>query len=169
MSIVKTKTVQADFGREKIEIEVPENSAVIEFQDPEFLSDPVRSTVDALTKPVGSPPLADLVKPGMTVAIGFDDPTRPPLPWQTILPSVIAVLIRNGVKEKDISLICANGAHRKWFPNELKRFLGDKLFDRFWISRQIINHDCQNPVELTYLGTTERGGYVEHNRRFIEG
>ena len=99
VSIVKAKTVQADFGREKIDIEVPENSAVIEFQDPEFLSDPV----EALTEPVGSPPLADLVKPGMTVAIGFDDPTRPPLPWQTILPLVIDVLIRNGVKEKDIS------------------------------------------------------------------
>ena len=168
VSIVKTKTVQADFGREKIEIEVPENSAVIEFHDPDFLTDPVKSTVDALTEPVESPPLADLVKPGMTVAIGFDDPTRPPLPWQTILPLVIDVLTRNGVKEKDISLICANGAHRKWFPDELKRFLGGKLFDRFWNSGQIINHDCQNPAELTYLGTTERGGYVEHNRRFIE-
>ena len=40
VSIVKTKTVQADFGREKIEIEVPENSAVIEFQDPDILTDP---------------------------------------------------------------------------------------------------------------------------------
>ena len=104
----------------------------------------------------------------MNVAIGFDDPTRPPLAWQTILPLVIDELVSAGVSVKDIVLICANGAHRKWFPHELKRFLGAALYDQFWDRGQIINHDCQDSNELTCLGRTERGGIVEHNRRFIE-
>ena len=162
------KSIETDFGAQKIPIEVPDDATVIEFQDPEFLEDPISRIREALDNPVSAPPLSELVKPGMTVAIGFDDPTRPPLPWQTIMPEVVDVLINSGIKEKDISLICANGAHRKWFPHELKKFLGDQLFDRFWVSNQIINHDCQKSDELTYLGSTERGGYVEHNRRFVE-
>ena len=162
------KKVETDFGAKKIQIEVPEDSTVIEFQNPKFLTDPIARIQQALDSPVGSPPLAELAKPGMTVAIGFDDPTRPPLPWQTIMPIVIDQLVKSGVREKDISLICANGAHRKWYPDELKRFLGDQLFDRFWDGGQIINHDCQNPDELSFLGRTERGAYVEHNKRFVE-
>ncbi len=161
-------SVSADFGSKKIAIQVPDDSTIVEFQDPSFLNDPIAQTVEALRKPVASPPLADLVRPEMTVAIGFDDPTRPPLPWQTIMPVVIDELTRYGIQDKNISLICANGAHRKWTPDELKRYLGDELFNRFGPTGQIINHDCQDESGLTYLGTTERGGYVEHNRRFVE-
>ncbi len=161
-------SIQADFGGAKLGVEVPDHSTVIEFRDPEFLPNPVERVHAALKHPVGSAPLAELAKPGMTVAIGFDDPTRPPLPWQTILPVVLDVLTECGVKDEDISLICANGAHRKWFPEELRNFLGDQIFDRFWPAGQIINHDCQDSDELSFLGHTERGGYVEHNRRFVE-
>ncbi len=160
--------VAADFGADKISIDVPDHSTIIEFQNPLFLDQPETSVIAALNNPVASPPLAELLRPGMTVAVGFDDLTRPPLPWQTILPLVIDCLARDGIKDRDISLICANGAHRKWTPDELRNFLGVELFDRFWPIGQIVNHDCQNPSELTYLGTTERGGYVEHNRRFVE-
>ena len=161
-------SVSADFGPSQVAINVPDDATVVEFQNPSFLKHPRSSVITALQDPVGSPPLEELVRPGMSVAIGFDDPTRPPLPWQTIIPRVIDVLTRGGVKDKDISLICANGAHRKWFPDELQRFLGDEIFNRFWPLGQIINHDCQNSDDLTYLGTTERGAYVEHNRRFVE-
>ena len=165
---MSTQSVVADFGAEKIKIDVPDHAQVIEFQNPLFLSNPVQAVVDALNRPVGSPPLAELAKPGMTVAIGFDDPTRPPLPWQTILPVVIEQLTTAGVNERDITLICANGAHRKWTSDELKRFLGESLFGRFQDTGQIVNHDCADPKELTFLGKTDRGGHVEHNRRFIE-
>ena len=165
---MNTQSVVADFGAEKIKIDVPDHAQVIEFQNPPFLSNPVQAVIDALNHPVGSPPLAELAKPGMTVAIGFDDPTRPPLPWQTILPVVIEQLTTAGVNERDITLICANGAHRKWTSDELKRFLGESLFGRFGDTGQIVNHDCADPNELTFLGKTDRGGHVEHNRRFIE-
>ncbi len=161
-------TVPANFGAQNIDIQVPDDSTILEFKDPRFLQSPRVRILESLRRPVGSPPLVELVKPGTSVAIGFDDPTRPPLAWQTILPIVIDELTSAGVLEKDIVLICANGAHRKWYPHELKKYLGSALYDRFWDHGQIINHDCQDPNQLTYLGTTERGGYVEHNRRFLE-
>ena len=162
------KKVSTDFGAQKIDIEVPGSAKVIEFKNPPFLDNPRQATFEALLNPIASPPLHELVSPGTRVAIGFDDPTRPPLPWQTIIPVVIEVLLQCGVDERDIHLICANGAHRKWTASELKKFLGDEVFERFSDTGQIHNHDCDDPNELTYLGTTENGGYVEHNRRFSE-
>ncbi|MDE0310081.1 MAG: lactate racemase domain-containing protein [Acidiferrobacterales bacterium] len=162
------KGVETDFGSKKINIDVPADSTVIEFKDPQFLPDPAARIKQALKDPVGSAPLKELARRGMTVAIGFDDPTRPPLPWQTIIPMVIDELTGCGVRDKDICLICANGAHRKWRREELRNFLGAPLFDRFWPSGQVINHDCQDRNELSYLGRTDRGTYVEHNRRFVE-
>jgi hypothetical protein len=166
---MNTKSVRADFGDRQIEIEVPADAAVVEFQDPPtLLADPQAEVRRALENPYGGPPLSALAKPGMRVAIGFDDPTRPPPPWQTILPILVEELLKAGVREDDLLFICANGAHRKWRPGELAAFLGPQIFDRFWPRRRIVNHDCHDPAELSFLGITERGGHVEHNRSFVE-
>ncbi len=165
---MKTKKVAVDFGDRQIGIEVPRDATVAEFKDPPRLKAPAAAVRKALANPYGSPPLADLVKPGMRVAIGFDDPTRPPAPWQLILPLVVEALVKRGVREQDILFISANGNHRKWTPGELGAFLGPKIFNRFSPAGQIINHDCMDPAQLTYLGVTPNGGVAEHNRHFVE-
>jgi hypothetical protein len=117
---------------------------------------------------VASPPLETLVKPGMTVAIGHDDPTKPPPPWQRILGVLVDKLLEWGVRREDIVFISANGNHKKWTDEELRNFLGGKIFDAFHAGGQITNHDCLDPAELMDLGTTPGGAVVEHNRRFLE-
>ncbi len=108
------KTVEIDFGAKRIPVEVPESAVVAEFREPEPLASPARALAAALADPCGAPPLAELAKPGMKIAIGFDDPTRPPQPWRAILPAVVEVLLGCGVSRDDIVLICANGNHKKW-------------------------------------------------------
>ena len=105
------KTVEIDCGKDRIPIEVPESAVVAEFRDPEPLASPEQALADALASPHGAPPLAELAKPGMKVAIGFDDPTRPPRPWHVILPAVVELLLACGVARDDIVFICANGNH----------------------------------------------------------
>ena len=163
-----SKPVQVDFGERQLEIEVPGHAVVVEFQDPPFLPDPIGATRKALAEPLGSPPLAALARPGMRVAIAFDNPTRPSLPQQTILPVVVEQLLEAGVTERDILFICANGNHRKWTRVELSAYLGPTIFDRYWPRGQIVNHDCSEPPGLKFLGITERGCYVEHNQQFLE-
>lgn len=162
------KKVAVDYGDRMMEIEVPDRSVVVEFQDPPLLDDPVAAVKQALAKPVSAPPLAALAKPGMTVAIGFDDPTRPAIPAQTIIPVVVDELVSAGVRERDIRLICAPGNHRKYTRGELAAYLGPALFERFAVRGQIENHDCTDPERLKFLGFTEHGGLVEHNRDFLE-
>ena len=165
---MKFKSVEVDFGLTKKAIRVPENSNIIEFSEPTPLQTPNHSLESALKNPYGSPPFDKLLKTDMKVAIGFDDPTRPPAPWQLILPIIIKKLLSHGIKKKDITLICANGNHKKWTPEELHDFVGDKIFEDFWHTGQLINHDCEDPQKLTYLGKTFNGCIVEHNKIFLE-
>ena len=162
------KTVRVDFGNDRIDIDVPSDAVLAEFRDPCYLDDAAHALDHALSHPHGAPAIDELIRPGMTVAIGFDDPTRPPAPWQFILPRLIERLCARGVNEHDIVLICANGNHKKWSQQELRDFLGADLFDRFNAHGGVLNHDCVDPDALTDLGTTSSGCVVEHNRRFLK-
>ena len=162
------KKVEVDFGSRKLAIDVPQDAVGAEFQDPEPHADPRRAVEEAIANPVGAPSLESLIKPGMTVAIGHDDPTKPPPPWQCILGVVVDKLLAAGVRKEDIVFISANGNHKKWTDSELRRFLGDAIFDAFHPTGQITNHDCMDPAGLKDLGRTPGGAVVDHNRRFLE-
>ncbi len=157
-----TKTVAVDFGSKKLDIDVPTHAVVAEFRDPPFLADPQATVREALSNPYGSPPLRELANPGMTVAIGFDDITRPNIPPQTILPIVVEELLACGINRRDITFISACSNHRKNTRSELAGHLGAELFSEFWPTRQIINHDCTDSAELTYFGVTDGGRVVEN-------
>jgi len=162
------KNIEVDFGARKLAIDVPQSAVVAEFQEPERHSDPRRAVEEAIANPIGAPSLESLIKPGMTVAIGHDDPTKPPPPWQCILGVVVDKLLAAGVRKEDIVFICANGNHKKWTDSELRHFLGDEIFNAFHPTGQITNHDCLDPAGLIDFGRTPGGGVVEHNRRFLE-
>ena len=163
------KPTSVDFGDKSLEIAVPDHAVVAEFDDPTPLSDPEAATREAIAEPFGSPPLATLAKSGMRIAIGFDDPTRPATTVQLIIPIVVEALLGAGVDEKAIMLICACSNHRKPTRSELVAYLGSHMFSRFWPSGQIINHDCSDPSQLEFLGTSPAGKYyVELNRHFVE-
>ncbi len=162
------KNVRTDFGPEKIDIKVPKSSIVAEFKDPDVHPNPIEEIERAISNPFGSPPLEKLIKPNMKVAIGHDDPTKPPMPWQIILKFLIKKLINLGIKKKDIFLISANGNHKQFSNRELKRFLGDEIFDDFYPSGQVLNHDCLDRNKLKFLGKTKGGAILDHNKLFLE-
>ena len=161
--------VAVDYGERKVEIDVADSATVVEYSDPpDLLEDPGAAVDKALAQPLGLPPLAEMARPGMKVAIGFDDVTRPALPAQLILPRVVDVLSRAGVKDRDIVFINGCSNHRKNTDEELASHLGAAIYDRFSPLGNIKNHDCDDPEGLTFSGVTESGRYVEHNREFLE-
>ncbi|WP_204162205.1 lactate racemase domain-containing protein [Variovorax sp. WS11] len=163
-----TKSVSVDYGDRKLTIEVPESAVIAEFNDPPFLDDPAQAVREALAKPSGLPPLAEMARPGMRVAIAFDDITRPANVATTILPRIVDVLEAAGVDERDIVFINACANHRKNTRSELANHLGPEIFERFWPRGQIVNHDCDDPAGLRYFGVTEGGRVVEHNKTFFD-
>jgi nickel-dependent lactate racemase len=163
-----TKKVAVDYGDRKLDIEVPDSATLAEFADPPLLDDPEGAIRAALAQPLGMPPLAELARPGMSVAIGFDDVTRPSLPARLILPRIVEELERAGVKDRDILFVNACSNHRKNTRTELANHLGPEIFNRFWPLDRIRNHDCSDPQGLRYFGVTDSGRYVEHNRAFMD-
>ena len=165
---MSTRTLAVDYGDRKLDIEVPASAVVAEFQDPEFLADPAAAVRAALARPRGLPPLAETARPGMRVAIGFDDITRPANVARTLLPVIVEELERAGVRERDILFVNACSNHRKNTRTELANHLGPEIFDRFWPLGQIVNHDCYDPAGLRDFGFTDGGRVVEHNKAFFE-
>ena len=161
--------VAVDYGERKLAIEVPDTATVVEYTDPpQLLADPEAAVREALAKPLGMPPLAELARPGMRVAIGFDDITRPNTPPRVILPRVVEELNRAGVKDRDILFINGCSNHRQNTRDELANHLGPEIFERFSPLGAIRNHDCDDPDGLTFFGVTDSGRYVEHNKAFFD-
>jgi nickel-dependent lactate racemase len=76
--------------------------------------------------------------------------------------------MKAGVEEKDILLICSNGLHRKNTKKEINRILGDEIFNRYWWSGQIINHDSEDYDNLVDLGTDEQNNPVIMSKYVFE-
>ena len=104
----------------------------------------------ALASPLGSPPLRDLVRPGMRVGVVFSDITRP-APNPLLLSAVLEVL--DAVPGVEIVLFNALGTHRPNTEAELRGMVGDAIFER----RRIVQNDTFDPSTQVRVGTTSKG------------
>lgn len=122
----------------------------------------------ALAEPLDTPPLKAQVKRGDKVTIAFDDATVPcyaPL-WATALPILVDELEAAGVREEDISLVCANSLHRKLTHDELAKLIGDEFVARH--ASRLGCHDAEDPDSLEHLGSTRSGYDVEISKAVTE-
>lgn len=138
-------------------------------QDPESL---ITATRNSIRHPIGMEPLSRLAKKGSRVTIVFPDRVKggeqPTSHRKIAIPVILEELYAAGVEKKDILLICSNGLHRKNTEQEIRGVLGRELFEEFWHSGQIINHDSEDYAHLVDLGATPRGDPVLMNRYVFE-
>lgn len=145
-------TLPLPWGKEILSLRLPEQwqiAGVLEPSPVSLVSDPEMEVYRALAHPVGMPRLSELAQPGLKVVIVMDDSSRP-TPVARILPAVLAELQRCGLARDQITLIPAIGLHRPMNEEEIARRAG--VSDLAWKNPQ-----CDNPQELTFLGTTSRG------------
>jgi nickel-dependent lactate racemase len=117
----------------------------------------------ALREPIGTKPLAEIVKPGDTVAVVLDDATRA-TPSYVMVPPLLDELNRVGVKDESIALIFGCGIHREVKPEEMKKLVGEEALERV----KLVNHDAKSE-DLVYLGKTAKfGTKVYVNKVFAE-
>lgn len=170
--------VDFEYGHGVMTAELPDNTDV--FIPGETVPDPaclpedklIEATLHSLRNPVGMPPLSKLAFPGAKCAIVFPDRVKggeqPTSHRKTSIPLIIKELYAAGVKKEDVLLICSNGLHRKNTEQEILGVLGKELFDEFWPSGQILNHDSEDAENLVDLGRTRRGDPVLMNRHVFE-
>lgn len=169
------KRVSVEYGDGAVEVDLPDDAVVVEpgslYTDPEPPEDPVTLTRRALAHPLGSPPIREVVGPGSKVLIAFPDRVKggahPTAHRRVTLRLVLEELESAGVRHRDVTLVCANGLHRKNTREEIADYLGADLVARFPPSR-LLSHDAEDPEHMVQLGETEEGEVVEVNRRVLE-
>jgi nickel-dependent lactate racemase len=145
---------QVPFDKGELTFDLPAGwrGTVIESRRVTPIKDVAAAVAEAVAIPVDSPPLGELAKPGDQVCIAFTDVTRAS-PDHLLVPPVLAELEAAGVRDRDITLLCAIGMHRPSTPAEKVAKLSQWVVDRY----RVIDNEPQNPDALVDLGTTESG------------
>ena len=163
------------FGKGTVNVVLPSRTRLVGGGDGasrgprlEPVADQEAAVRDALAQPLGLPPIRELVRPGASVLIAFDDPTVPSFgPVRRLaIEAILEELAGAGVPEENVNLVCANALHRKWTETELASILGEDLVRRF--HSRLTCHDAEDADNLTYLGTTPSGYDVELHRLAVE-
>lgn len=149
------------YGRGHISVHFPDDrTTVIEPSYLQGLEDETTAIRHALRSPIGTAPLAELVRRGQTVAISVCDITRP-MPSRTLLPVILEELAQ--VPDENIAILIATGTHRPNDQDELIEMLGESVVKRY----RIINHSAFDDENLTYLGDVEPQVPVWLNKHWV--
>ncbi len=155
---------------------IPYGKTVLEFDLPPgmrgtvAISNPVppvadaeAAIADALAYPVGSPRLRELARAGQRVCIAFTDATRA-CPDHLLVPALLRELEAAGVRDDEVTLLCAIGVHRPSTSAEKVARLGADVGARY----RVIDNEPQNPAALVDLGVTPGGVPVSVHRAAVE-
>ena len=167
------KEVLLNFGHSSFPLEVPDQTAILPMGKALKLPNPEEKIYEALTNPIGCPPLKTLVQqklrahPHARAVIVISDNTRP-VPYSgksSILFPLVEGMIQAGLKSSQIRLLVATGTHRAMSEKELRNMLDPRIFE---LSLKTVQHDCRNTNDLVSLGRTEFGGEIFINRYYME-
>ena len=122
--------------------------------------DPYAEVQRSLRDPIGTPPLADMVRGARSVAIVVNDHTRK-TPTRFILPAVLDELNLAGVPDSAVTVIFGCGTHRDVTPEEEVKLLGEESHARV----RTESHECLAD-DLVNLGVSSTGNEVLVNRTF---
>jgi nickel-dependent lactate racemase len=146
--------ISVPFDRGELTFDLPSGwrGTIVESKTVPPIEDLPVAVAEAIAKPVNSPPLRELAKPGDKVCIAFTDITRAS-PDHLLVPPVLAELEAAGVRGEDVTLLCGIGLHRPSTPEEKVAKLGQTVVDRY----RVVDNEPLNPDALVDLGTTESG------------
>lgn len=154
------------YGTEKkVRFNIPDASfyKLLEPADVKPAKDPYKAVGHAIDHPVGSPGLDKIVKPDHKVCIICDDISRP-TPCHMILPVLVKKMSDIGVKDENIKIIIALGSHRFMTESEMRKKVGDGIYDRF----EVKNSEFRDQSKLADLGTASDGVRILVNREVMD-
>lgn len=157
------KEVKLPYGKEFIELEVDDNVDILVSQAGEFKA--VKSEEDlvreALSNPIGSEKLSDLVKGKEKITIITSDHTRP-VPSHITMP-ILLEEIRSTNPEADITILIATGFHRPTTHEELVNKFGEEIVN----NEKIIVHKSGVDEDMVELDRLPSGGRLLLNKHAI--
>ena len=154
--------VNLAYGKGHLPVELPDGrTTVIEPSHIPGLPEEKSALIAALRRPVGTPPLSELIKDGDRVCIVFTDLTRA-TPNERIIPWLLEHL--SHVPRENITLLNSMGTHRPNTNEELERMLTARVVSDY----RVVNHECEREVDLVQFGVTRDGTPALINRHVAE-
>lgn len=157
--------VRLEYGRDGLEVDLPDTHVVrsLAYKHVQPLPDPRQSLIDALSAPIGSPPLAHIAAGKQSACIVICDITRP-VPNALILPPLLQELEQAGIARDQILILIATGLHRPNEGDELIEIVGPTIAANY----RVENHHGQLLDEHTYLGESPRGVPIWIDSRYVQ-
>ncbi len=162
--------VGVEYGARQLAVRVPPGCVTLGMKETAPLPDPAAALRDAIAHPVGSPPLAELVRAkgkdpaALTVCIATSDITRP-VPYRGpagLLAPLLAALRGAGVRDEHVTLLVGTGTHRPSTAEEKKAMFGADVVGAY----RVVDHACDDDAALVHAGTTRGGTDILVNRLF---
>ena len=156
------ETVRLEYGETGLDLDLAGiNATIIRPRFIPGLADEATAFVEAARRPIGGAPLRERIGAGDTLAVAIPDITRA-LPNERLLPWLFREL--DHVPDGNITIVVGTGTHRGNTEAELRRMVGDSIFERY----RIINHDARNADTLVEVGRSRFGYPVSFNREYAE-
>jgi nickel-dependent lactate racemase len=143
------------FGNDTVEVDIPDAhySGTLLPRDAEGVPDPSAAVGQALANPIDSKSLKELVSQKNRIVIIASDISRPS-PSHILIPPILDELQEAGITDDKITIVFALGIHRDLTEDEMKKLVGENVYNRV----RCINHDIGKCVRI---GVTKKGTPVE--------
>jgi lactate racemase len=137
--------VSLSFGKGHLQVKVPDHSQVLTGKNVVPISNPLEAIQKSLAYPIGVSALSDIIhqKKPRTVCIIVSDHTRP-VPNQLILPPILDELKKAKIAAQNITILLANGMHRKTTSAEKLELVGQEVLDAY----RVIDHNSRDATSL---------------------
>ena len=154
--------LEIGFGLAPQSVEIADSSVIgiLMPNEVEIAQKGVLLVVDAMRSPIGTPTMAEIIKPGEKVVIITSDITRP-VPSYKIIPVILDELWSLGAKPEDVTVVFALGSHRPHTIDEMKMLVGEDVFNKV----RCIDSDGD---DFVHMGMTKMGTPVDIMRLVAE-
>lgn len=149
-------------GSDEIQIEVPDNTVVLNPNPAPPLQNPHERVMEAICDPFATPPLSKLAKGRKNACVVISDVTRP-VPNKIILPPILETLETAGIPREEIIILIATGMHRPNIGKELEQMVGAEIMANY----RIENHYCQKDEDLRKIAEIN-GAPIEINKHYLD-
>src|SRR5437016_560977 len=143
-----------EYGRTGLVVDLPEKHLVrsLAYKNAPAVPNAEAAIRQAIERPIGSKPLAELARGRRDACVVICDVTRP-VPNKLILPQILGTLEGSGIPREKITILVATGLHRPNVGDELVEMVGREIVESY----RIKNHHGKELSEHTYLGESPRG------------
>ncbi len=154
--------IKLDYGKSGLVVDIPDKNLLSIASPPDGtpVANPGEAIRQKLLHPIGSLPFVDLCRGRKQACIVVSDKTRP-VPNKILLPPLLEILDRNGVK---VVILIACGMHTPTEGEDLQALLGEDIIRTY----EVVNHFGEKDSELVGVGRSANGIDIRVNRRYME-